>query len=177
MTSKSFLFPVIYSAVYIGLVCFTFYGGHANRINLITNAAWLLTVPFCVAAMIYAKKNLYHNHIGGKEAVKEGFKFLIFSTLILVIFQAIFFTLDFKEYKINFMQTYGPELTKAQIAKGYLSATEAQIPDIIAKDIGQVTLFRECTSIVFKNLFLGIITSVICAVALRNKVNTDILSQ
>jgi ammonia channel protein AmtB len=169
MTAKSFLFPVIYSAIYIAAVCFTFYGGHTNHINEAAIAGWLLIVPFCVAAMIYAKKNMYNGSIGGKEAVKEGFKFLIFSTVILVLFQSVFFTLDFKEYKINFMQTYGVELAKAQIAKGHLTITEAQIPDLIAKEIEQVTLFRECTAIVFKNLFLGTITAIICGVALRNK--------
>ena len=33
--------------------------------------------------------------VGGKDAVKEGLKFIIFSTIVLVIFQSIFFTLDF----------------------------------------------------------------------------------
>lgn len=169
MTFKSFLFPIIYSAVCIAATCITFYGGAVDHINEVSIISWLLIVPFCVAAMIYAKKNFYNNHIGGKEAVKEGFKFIIFSTIILVIFQAIFFTLDFKEYKLNFMQTYGVELAKAQIAKGHLKITEAQIPDLIAKEIEQVTLFRECTGIVFKNLFLGTITAIICAVALRGK--------
>ncbi len=169
MTFKSFLFPVIYSAVCISAICFTFYGGHVDHINEASIAGWLLIVPFCVAAMVYAKKNFYNNSIGGKEAVKEGFKFIIFSTLLLVIFQAIFFTTDFKDYKIHFMQTYGVELAKAQIANGHLTITEAQIPDLIAKEIEQVTLFRECTGIVFKNLFLGTITAIICAVALRGK--------
>lgn len=172
MILKSFLFPVIYSVIYIAAICFTFYGGHTDRINLVTNVCWLLLIPFCVAAMIYAKKSIYNNSIGGKEAVKEGFKFLIFSSVILVIFQAIFFTLDFKEYKIHFMQTYGVELAKAQIARAHSTTiTEAQIPDLIAKEIEQVTLFRECTAIVFKNMFLGTITSIICAVTLRNKIS------
>ncbi len=169
MTLKTFLFPVIYSAIYISAICFTFYGGHADHLNKVAIAGWLLIVPFCVAAMIYAKNNFYNGQIGGKEAVKEGFKFLIFSTIILVIFQSIFFITDFKDYKIAFMQNYGVELAKAQILNGHLKITEAQIPDLINKEIAQVTLFRECTSIVFKNLFLGTITAIICGVALRGK--------
>jgi glucose uptake protein GlcU len=169
MTFKSLLFPVIYSSICIAATCITFYGGAVDHINEAVITGWLLLVPFCVAAMIYAKKSMYNNSIGGKEAVKEGFKFIILSTLILVVFQAVFFTLDFKEYKIHFMQTYGVELAKAQIAKGHLTITESQIPDLIAKEVEQVTLFRECTGIVFKNLFLGTITAIICAVAIRNK--------
>jgi hypothetical protein len=169
MNTKSFLFPLLYSTLLIVATCITFYGGFANHINQVTIIGWLLIIPFCVAAMIYSKKTLYNNNIGGKDAVKEGLKFVIFSTVILVIFQSVFFTLDFKAYKVNFIQTYGFELAKAQIKNGNLKITEAQIPDLISKEIEQVTLFKECTSIVFKNLFLGTITSVITAVVMRAK--------
>ena len=169
MNSKTFIFPCIYSALVIIATCVTFYGGYTNHINKVTIIGWLLIIPFCVTAMIYSKKVIYNNVIGGKDSVKEGLKFIIFSTLILVIFQSIFFTLDFKTYKINFIQSYGFELAKTQIRNGHLKITEAQIPDLIKREIEQVTLFKECTSIVFKNLFLGTITSVICAVVLRAK--------
>ncbi|MES2513298.1 MAG: DUF4199 domain-containing protein [Bacteroidota bacterium] len=169
MNIKTFLFPLVYSTLLITATCITFYGGFLNHINLVTIIGWLLIVPFCVSAMIYSKKTIYHNTIGGKDAVKEGLKFIMFSTLILVIFQSIFFTLDFKAYKINFIQTYGFELAKLQIKNGGLKITETQIPDLIQKEIAQVTLFKECTSIVFKNLFLGTITSIITAVVMRAK--------
>jgi hypothetical protein len=169
MSPKTFLFPSIYSALLIIATCITFYGGYSRSINTVTIIGWLLIIPFCVFAMIYSKRTIYKNVIGGKELVKEGLKFIIFSTIILVIFQAIFFTLDFKAYKINFIQTYGFELAKAQIKAGNLKITESQIPDLINKEIEQVSLFRECTSVVFKNIFLGTITSVITAVVLRAK--------
>jgi F0F1-type ATP synthase assembly protein I len=169
MSPKTFLFPSIYSALLIIATCIVFYGGHSQSINSVTIIGWLLIIPFCVIAMIYSKRNIYNNVIGGKDLVKEGLKFIIFSTIILVAFQAIFFTLDFKAYKIDFMQTYGVELAKTQIKNGNLKITEAEIPNLIKQEAEQVTLFKECTSIVFKNLFLGVITSVITAVTMRAK--------
>lgn len=169
MTPKSFLFPVIYSTLLIIATCITFYGGFTQHINQVTIIGWLLIIPFCVLAMLYSKKVNYNDNIGGKNAVKEGLKFIVLSTIILVIFQAVFFTLDFKAYKINFIQTYGLELAKAQVKNGNLKITEAQLPALINQEIEQVTLFKECTSIVFKNMFLGTITSIICAVTLRAK--------
>ena len=169
MPPKSFLFPTIYSALLIIATCITFYGGFTQHINKVTIIGWLLIIPFCVFAMLYSKKINYNNNIGGTEAVKEGLKFIIFSTIILVIFQSIFFTLDFKAYKIDFIQTYGLELAKAQVKNGNLKITEAQLPNLINQEIAQVTLFKECTSIIFKNMFLGTITSVITAVTLRAK--------
>jgi hypothetical protein len=169
MNSKTFIFPSIYSALVILATCITFYGGFTNHINKVTIIGWLLIVPFCVAAMIFAKKTTYQGNIGGKDSVKEGLKFIVFSSIILIIFQSIFFTLDFKAYKIDFMQTYGVELAKTQIKNGNLKITEAEIPDLIKKEIEQVTLFKECTSILFKNLFLGTITAVLTAVTMRAK--------
>jgi glucose uptake protein GlcU len=170
MTLKSFLFPLLYSTLYIIAICFTFYGGYDTSINKVVIIGWLAIIPFCVMAMIYAKKNFYNNTIGGKDAVKEGLKFIVYSTIILIIFQAVFFTIDFKEYKIHFMETYGFDLAKEQIKNGKLKLTDAEIPNLIKEEIKQVTLFKECTSIIFKNLFLGTITSVICAVFLRGKI-------
>ena len=169
MSPKTFIYPAIYSLLLIAATCITFYGGYTEHINKVTIIGWLLIIPFCVFAMLYAKKTIYNGNIGGKDAVKEGLKFIIFSTIILVIFQSIFFTLDFKAYKIDFMQTYGVELAKTQIKNGNLKITEAEIPNLIKQEIDQVTLFKECTSIVFKNIFLGTITSVITAVTLRAK--------
>ncbi|MBI3517986.1 MAG: DUF4199 domain-containing protein [Bacteroidetes bacterium] len=169
MNIKTFIFPTFYSLLVIAATCITFYGGFITHINTVTIIGWLLIIPFCVGAMLYSKKAIYNNHIGGKDAVKEGLKFIVFSTIILVIFQSIFFTLDFKDYKVNFIQTYGFELAKLQIKNGHLAITETEIPNLISKEVEQVTLFKECTSIVFKNLFLGTITSVICAVVLRAK--------
>ncbi len=169
MNIKTFIYPAIYSSLVILATCITFYGGYINHINKVTIISWLLIIPFCVLAMLYAKKAIYDNNIGGKDAMKEGLKFILFSTLILVVFQAIFFTLDFKAYKIDFIQTYGVELAKTQIKNGHLKITEAEIPNLIKQEINQVTLFKECTSIVFKNLFLGVITSVVTAVTMRAK--------
>lgn len=176
MNTKSFLFPGIYSSLCIIATCITFYGGFIDHINKATIICWLLIVPFTVGSMIYSKKVIYNNNIGGKDLAKEGFKFIIFSTIILVAFQAVFFTLDFKAYKIDFMQTYGLELAKAQIKAGNLKITEAELPALIAKEIEQVTLFKECTSIVFKNLFLGTITVVLTAVAMRGSIRTNFSS-
>lgn len=176
MNFKSFLFPVIYSALCIVSTSFAFYGGFIDKINTVAIVGWLLIIPFTVLAMLYAKKTMYGNYISGKDATKEGLKFIIFSTIILLIFQSIFFELDFKEYKINFIQTYGLDLAKEQIKNGHLKITEAQIPDLIAKEIKEITLFKECTSIVFKNLFLGVITIVLTAVTIKGLPRTDFSS-
>ncbi|MBA4239974.1 MAG: hypothetical protein C0448_04580 [Sphingobacteriaceae bacterium] len=169
MNTKTYFFPAIYSSLVILATCITFYGGYTKYINTVSIIGLLLLVPFCVMAMIYSKRSIHNNNIGGKDLIKEGLKFVVFSTIILVIFQSIFFILDFKAYKVNFFQTYGFELAKVQIKSGHLKITEAEIPKFIEKEVAGVTLFKECTSIVFKHIFLGTITSVITAVSIKAK--------
>nr|MBP6757122.1 hypothetical protein [Bacteroidia bacterium] len=77
MNLKSFLFPTIYSALCIISTSIAFYGGYSKSINTVSIIGWLLIIPFCVMAMIYAKKTQFNNSIGGKDAVKEGFKFIV----------------------------------------------------------------------------------------------------
>lgn len=176
MNFKTFIFPLIYSTLVVAATLFAFYGGHIAHINKVAVMGWLFIIPFTVLAMVYAKKTMYDNYISGRDAAKEGLKFIVFSTIILVLFQAIFFELDFKAYKINFIETYGVDLAKEQIRNGNLKITDAQIPDLIAKEIQEITLFKECTSIVFKNLFLGVITIVLTAVALKSPPRTNFSS-
>lgn len=176
MNFKSFIFPIIYSLLVVISMVFTFYGGHVEHINKVAIIGWLFIIPFTVIAMVYAKKTMYDNYISGRDAAKEGFKFIVFSTIVLVAFQCVFFELDFKDYKINFIQTYGVDLAREQIKNGHLKITEDQIPGLIEKEIKEITLFKECTSIVFKNLFLGVITIVITAVGLKSGPRTNFSS-
>lgn len=169
MNIKNFIFPAIYSSLCIVSICIAFYGGYSQHINKVSIIGWLLIIPFCAGSMMYSKKTQFNNNIGGKDAVKEGLKFIVYSTIILVIFQAIFFTMGFKAYKIDFIQTYGVDLAKAQIKNGHLKITDAEIPALISKEISEITLFKECTSIVFKNIFLGTITAIVTAVSIRGK--------
>lgn len=128
-----------------------------------------MLIPFCIAAMVFAKKTHYQNNISGRNAAKEGLKFIIYSSIILIIFQTVFFVTDLRDFKVNYFETYGVELAKSQIQQGKLTISEKEIPDLIKKEVAQITLFRECTSIIFKNLFLGVITTIFGAVVLKAK--------
>jgi hypothetical protein len=58
MNPKTFIYPAIYSLLVIVATCITFYGGYTEHINKVTIIGWLLIIPFCVFAMLYAKKNI-----------------------------------------------------------------------------------------------------------------------
>jgi hypothetical protein len=107
--------------------------------------------------------------LSGRDAVKEGLRFVVAATIYMSLFQVIFFEMDFRDYKINFMESTGPQILKDQIASGKAKIAESEIPRIIQEDVQQVTVFKEITAVVFKNLFYGVFCSFISAIILKRK--------
>jgi len=166
--NSSFILALIYSLLFAATVCIVFYGDHISYITHAYLIGLLFMLPFIYAA-IWQKRKQNGGIIGGRDAVKEGLRFVIAATLFMSLFQVIFFELDFREYKINFMQTAGPEILKEQIAAGKAKISESQIPQIIAEDVQNVTVFKEITAVVFKNLFYGTFCAFISALILKRK--------
>jgi len=167
--NKSVILAFIYAVLFSALVCFVFYGNHIKYITHAYLIGLLFMLPFVYAAVWFQKRDVYQGEIGGRVAGKEGVKFVVIATLFLVVFQIVFFETSFKEYKINYMQTVGPQMLKEQILAGKLKIAEAEIPKMIAADVEGVNLFKEITSVIFKTIFYGIFCSVISALLLRRK--------
>ncbi len=159
---------LIYSLLFAAAVCFFFYGDHVQYITYPYLVGLLFMLPFIYAAIFLKRKN-EGGLLGGRPAFKEGLKFVVIATLFMALFQVLFFEFSFREYKINFMQTMGPQILKEQIAAGKMKMDEADIPKMIAADIEGVTVFKEITAVVFKNLFFGTFASVVSAIILKRK--------
>ena len=167
--SKPVILAFVYAVLFSALVSFVFYGDHIKYIGKAYFLGLLGMLPFVYAAVWFQRRDIHEGEIGGKEAGKEGIKFVVIATLFLIVFQIIFFETSFREYKVNYMQTVGPEMLKQEIAAGKIKITEAEIPKIIAADVAGVTLFKEVTSVIFKTVFYGVFCSLISAVLLRRK--------
>jgi hypothetical protein len=163
-----FLLALLYSVLFAAAVCIVFYGGYVQYITHVYLIGLLFMLPF-IFATVWLKRKRMGGVLGGREGVKEGLRFVIAATLYMSLFQVIFFELDFKEYKINFMQTMGPDILKEQIKAGTAKISEADIPKIISEDIREVTVFKEITSVVFKNLFFGSFCSFLAAILFKKK--------
>lgn len=167
--TKPVLLAIFYTLLFATAVCVVFYGNHIKYITHVYLIGLLCMFPFVYAAVWFQRKDVHDGEIGGKDAGKEGLKFVVMTTLFLVIFQAVFFIASFRDYKVNYMQTVGPQMLKEQIVTQKLKITEADIPKTIAADVEGVTLFKEVTSVIFKTVFYGLFCSIICAILLRRK--------
>jgi hypothetical protein len=167
--NASVILAFIYSALFAATVSFVFYGGHVQYITHAYLIGLLVMLPFIYAA-VWLKRKKQDGLLGGREGVKEGLRFVVAATLFMALFQVAFFETGFRDYKVNFMQTEGPVMLKKQIAEGKAKISEKDIPRIIREDVQQVTVFKEITSVVFKNLFYGAFSSFIAAMMLKRKI-------
>lgn len=167
--NTSVFLALIYSVLFAATVSFVFYGGHVEYITHAYLIGLLLMLPFIYTA-VWLKRKREGGLLAGRDGVKEGLRFVVAATLFMALFQVIFFETGFHDYKVNFMETQGPEILKKQIAEGKARISEKDIPRIIQEDVQQVTVFKEITSVVFKNLFYGVFSSFIAAMALKRKV-------
>lgn len=162
-----FITGFVYALLFAAGVCFVFYGGHVTYITHAYLVGLLCMLPF-VFYVVWSKRKR-DGGLAGREGAKEGMRFVLAATIFMALFQVVFFQVDFKEYKINYMQTTGPQILKEQIAAGKIKLTEAEIDKVIAADVEGVTVFKEITSVVFKNLFFGVFCSFLSAVVLKRK--------
>ncbi len=167
--NKIVALALVYALLFSAAVCMVFYGNHVKYITHVYLIGLLAMFPFVYAAIWFQRKDVHDGEIGGKDAGKEGIRFVVITTFFLIIFQIVFFENVFKEYKINYMNTVGPQMLKEQILAGKLKITEADIPKMIANDVEGVTLFKEITSVIFKTIFYGVFCSLISAILLRRK--------
>jgi hypothetical protein len=168
---KPFLVALVYSLLFIASICFVFYGGHSQFITHAYLLGLVSMLPFVFVTIFWQRQTVYGGTISGKNAIKEGLKFVLITTLMLIVFQSVFFEKSFHDFKTNYMETVGPKVLKEQIAAGKIKLTEAEIPKVIALDVADVTLFKEITSVIFKNIFYGMFSSFVAAIFLKRNTN------
>jgi len=169
MSKRLILFSTLYVAFTISSICISFYGGFIKQLNLVYFLTLLSFLPFVFVYLLQLRNKDNGGVISGKDAMKQALKMVMLSTLLLTLFQVIFFELDFKDYKINHIRNIGPEIIKQEITKGQLKAKIEDIPKILENDIKQVTLFAEVTATLFKTIFYGLFSSFISAMILKRK--------
>jgi hypothetical protein len=169
MSKRLILFSLLYVLFTISSICISFYGGYVKQLNLIYFLSLLAFFPFVFIFLLQLRNKDNGGIISGRDAMKQALKMVMLSSLLLTIFQIVFFELDFKDYKINHIRNIGPEIIKQEITKGQLKAKVEDIPKILENDIKQVSLFAEITATLFKTIFYGLFSSFISAMILKRK--------
>ena len=82
---------ILYSLLFIAGVCYSFYGMEAKNITYAYLLGSLAILPFVFFVVWRQRETVYGGSMSGKDAAKEGMKFVVVVILILIVFQIVIF--------------------------------------------------------------------------------------
>ncbi|MBC7863246.1 MAG: hypothetical protein IAF38_09740 [Bacteroidia bacterium] len=189
MKNKPLLLAIIYSVIYIGATLYFYFSQQLPAFKMVYVISMAAVLPFVILTIKIQRDSVYQGIISGKEAAKEGMKFVLYSALILGAFQIAFFYGGWRDFKIEtipgFYRAWVDSLSADDKVKYFEVGTQkvmarlspAQIEkfreELIQKNIAiqieGITVFKEFTGVFFRLFFAGLFSSFLAALFLKRK--------
>jgi predicted secreted protein len=167
MKNKPLLLAGIYSLIYIVSTLFFYTTERFSNLNMVYLLAMALILPMVILTIKIERDETNHGYISGREAVKAGMRFVLYSTLILMLFQAIFYYSGWREFKINALPSYVRERALELDKMGKRKFDEKQLQVAISEELKNITLFKELTFVFFRCIFLGLFSSFMASIFMK----------
>lgn len=90
MRNKPFQIALLYGTSYIFAICYCFYGHYEKHLATVYLTGMAAILPLVVLTIKIQRDGVFGGVISGKEAAREGMKFVF-----LVLFSCLFFRLFF----------------------------------------------------------------------------------
>lgn len=167
MKNYPFLIAILFSIVYIGITLFLYFGERFETMAYLYLMAMAAMIPMVVLSIRLQRDFVYGGQISGRNAAKEGMRFVLYTILFLLIFQSIFYYGGWREFKIENL----PHNIREQAIKldqlGKKKFDEILLQKAIKEELANVTLFKELSFVFYRFIFIGIFTSFISAVFIK----------
>ncbi|MFN6039650.1 MAG: DUF4199 domain-containing protein [Bacteroidota bacterium] len=169
MKNRTLFLALVYSGIYISAVLYLFFSKRFELFNFIYLLSMGLVLPFVVLVIKFKRDEENGGFIGGRDAVKEGMKFVFFATLILILFQSVFYHLGWKDFKASSIPDFIREKANEANKLGKQKIDESQIQRIINEQIKNITLFKEISFVFFRCIFVGFFSSFVAAFLMKKR--------
>ena len=170
-TNKPIVFTLIFSLLAIAFKLSIFYGGwQTQKIGILSHIAILLAMLPFVAFLIIQIRKEQGGEIGGKEAFKEGLKFVVLSAVLISVFNYVFYEMVLGEYIRNYIAEKGPIAFKEVAARANKAITDAEIKSQVELRIKDATAFKDTTGKLFSMVMSGAFFTFLSAFVLKRKV-------
>ena len=167
MKNYPLLLAVIFSIAYIGITLFLYFSERFETMAFLYLMAMGAMIPMVILSIRLQRDFVYGGPISGRNAAKEGMRYVLFTILFLLIFQTIFFYSGWKEFKMENL----PHNIRAHAVKldqlGKKKFDEVLLQKAIKEELANVTLFKELSFVFYRFIFVGIFGSFISAVFLK----------
>jgi hypothetical protein len=169
MKNKPLLIAIIYASIYIGVTLFFYFTGRFELFNMVYVMSMALVIPLVVLTIKIQRDTVYNGIISGREAAKEGMKFVIYSAIILIIFQAVFYYAGWKDFKMESIPSDFRERVRRLSDTDRATWTEERIQKAIAIELANVTVFKEITGVFFRLVIAGLFSSFLAGLFMKRK--------
>jgi hypothetical protein len=159
MKNKPLLFAVIYAAVYITGTLVLYFSQRFALFNMVYIMGMALLIPFIILTIKIQRDTVYNGIISGREAAKEGMRFVLYSALLLVLFQSVFYYAGWRDFKTESIPGFIREQALQLDKMGKRPFDEKQLQIAITEEIKNITLFKEITFVFLRCMVVGIFTS------------------
>jgi predicted secreted protein len=159
MKNKPLFFAILYSLLYITVTLFLYFTERYAVFNMVYLLAMGLIIPMVVLTIKVQRDGQYGGYISGKNAAKEGMKFVMYSVMILMVFQAFFYYTGWREFKADSLPHYVRSKALELDKLGKRKFNEEQLQVAIKEELKNITLFKELTFVFFRTVFIGLFSS------------------
>ena len=167
MKLKAIHLAIAYCILYISFTLFFYFTQQFKPFNYVYLGSMALILPFVLITVKIQRENTYGGYISSKDAFREGMKFIVLLTFLLIVFQTFFYFMGWKEFKAEFLPALIRESVSDIEKLGKKKFTEAEIQKSIQEELNNITLFKEITFTFFRCIFAGFFSSFLAAIFLK----------
>lgn len=172
LKQKPFLFALVYSILIIAFKLFIFNSGmQMTKLGMYSHILSLLFMSPFIFLLVFLARKERGGEIEGKVAIIQGLTFVLISSIILSVFNYIFFEQALASYIVNYIQTEGPKSILEEAAKKGKTVTQAEVDKMVKGGIEDLSAFKDTTSKLFSMLMFGIFSSFVVSVFLKRGAN------
>jgi hypothetical protein len=169
---KPVAFALIYTVLVIAFKLFVFSSGmQMTKLGMYSHILSLLLMTPFILLMVFLIRKERGGGIEGKVALIEGLTFVLVSSILLSIFNYVFFQQELGSYIVNYIQTQGPKSIIEEAAKKGKTITQAEVDKMIKDGVADLSAFKDTTSKLFSMLMFGIFSSFVVSVFLKRSAN------
>ena len=166
---KSVAFALVYSILVIAFKLFVFNSGmQMTKLGMYSHILSLLLMTPFILLLVFIVRKERGGEIDSKGALMQGLTFVLVSAIFLSIFNYVFFQQELGAYIADYIQANAPKSLLAEAAKNSKTLSPAEIDKMVKGGIDDLSAFKDTTSKLFGMLIMGIFSSFITSIFLKN---------
>ncbi len=168
MKNKPFLFAIIYAVIYVTGTLALYFSQRFELFNMVYIMGMAMLIPFIILTIKIQRDTVYNGVISGKDAAKEGMRFVVYSAVLLVLFQTAFYYAGWRDFKAESIPGFIREQAMMLDKMGKRPFDEKLLQTAITEEVNGITLFKEITFVFIRCMVVGIFTSFAAALFMKS---------